>query len=80
MKEVSRDFTNICVKSAWAEEEMEKWITKQALRCLRRKDSDRAHWYEQKMWESYIRRGFYDKQIDRTSEESIGLMRERGEH
>ena len=53
---------------------MGQWMTKQAIRCLRWGNDDRASWYEQRTWESHIKRRFYDIQIDRASKELSGLM------
>ena len=55
-------------------------MTKQAIRCLGWRNDDGASYYEQKVWESYFKRRFYDNQIDRASEELSGLMGGRGEH
>ena len=54
---------------------MEKWMTKQAIRCLRRGDDDRVSWFQQRTWEPFKRRRLYDKQIDRASEELGKLIR-----
>ena len=48
-------------------------MKKQAVRCLRRGNDDRASWYNLRTWESHIMRRFYDKQIDRASEVLRGL-------
>ena len=61
-KEVE-DFIDKCIEIAWAEEEVEKWMTKQAIRCLRRGDDDRASCYEQRTWKPFKRRRFYDKKF-----------------
>ena len=55
-------------------------MTKQAIRCLRRGDDDRASWFQQRTWEPFKRRIFYDKKIDRASEELGKLIRGCKEH
>ena len=67
-KKKVEDSIDNCIEIAWAEEEAEKMDDKKAKRCVRRGDDDRASWYEQRTWESYIKKRFYDKIIDRASE------------
>ena len=69
-----------CIEINWAEGEVEKWMAKQIVCCLRRGDDDRYSWYEQRTWESYIRRRFYGTQIYRASKKLNGFVGERGEH
>ena len=68
-----------CIEISWVEDEMEKWITKQMIPCIKRRDDDRASRYEQGTWESFKRRRFFDDKIDRASEELTGLMGGRGD-
>ena len=74
-----QDFIDDYIETAWAEEEVQKWMTKQAVRYLKRGDYDRAMSYEHRTWESFIGR-FYDKQIDRASEELSKSRGPCGEH
>ena len=41
-KEEIGEFIDSCRDIAWAKEEVEKWMAKQAVRCLRLQDNDRA--------------------------------------
>lgn len=36
------DFIDNCLQIDWKEEEVKKWMKKQAIRCLTRGDDDRA--------------------------------------
>lgn len=55
------DFIDDCIEIVWAKEDVDKWMTRQAVRCLRSVYEVRVSWHEQKTCESYLRRIFYDK-------------------
>ena len=79
-KEVVGDFIDNCTEIVWVEEEVEKWSTIQAKRYLAQVDDDRASYYKQRAWMSYLKSRFHNNQIDRPGEELSVLMGERGEH
>ena len=45
-KEEVGEFIGNCREIAWVEEEVEKWMTKEIVHCLRRGDNDRSSKYE----------------------------------
>lgn len=78
-RDVFEDFFDNCVENVRAEEEVERWTTKQPTRCLRTGDEVRSSWYEQKVWESSVRRRFFDEETYKASRELRELMMKCGE-
>ena len=41
-RDVVEDSVDNCIENTWAEDELARWMTKQTVRCLRRRDEART--------------------------------------
>ena len=74
-----KDYIDKCRDTSQTERIVERWMMRQAERCLERGDEDQTEWFEPKRWESFNRREIYDEEANKMLRDLCRMMGARGE-